>query len=141
MTWAPQETQIAVYNKLVNDSALTALIGANKIFDHVPDSTAFPFISLAVKPFEDRGNYTYEGLKAELWIHVWYQSGATYTGRGDKQVQNIQARVDALLHKKELPVSGWSTLILRREFIDIITDPDNVTKHGIQRFKLFLGGN
>jgi len=141
MTWAPQESQIALFNKLNGDATLTSLIGANRIFDHVPQNQAFPFIQIEVKPFEDRGNYTFEGLKADLFVHVWYQPGSASTGRGDKQVQLIQKRVDELLHKKELPVVGWSTLLLRRSLIDILTDPDGVTKHGVQQFKLFLGGN
>lgn len=147
MTWAPQETQIAVYNILKADSALMVLLGTTvggtqKVFDFVPDNTAFPFLVMEPKPWEDRGNYTTEGLSAELWIHTWYQPGqsGSFTGRGDKQVQLIQSRIDQLLHKQPLSISGWNTLILRRSLVDIVVDPDNVTRHGIQKFKLFLGG-
>lgn len=147
MTWAPAQTQIAVYTVLKNDSALAALLGttvggAQKIFDNVPDKTPWPFITIHCKPWSDRGSYTYEGLEGQLSVDVWYQPGGSTSvqGRGDKQVQAIQARVDALLHKQYLTISGWNTLQLRRAVIDILTDPDNVTKHGVQQFKILLGG-
>lgn len=147
MTWAPQETQISIYNRLSGDSTLavalgTTVAGTQKIFDHVPDSTEFPFVVIEAKPWEDRGNHTSEGLAAEVFIHTWYQPGkGSFTGRGDKQTQLIQKRIDELLHKYALSISGWTTLILRRSVMNILTEPDNVTKHGIQQFKLFLGGN
>ncbi len=140
-TWAPQETQIAIFQLLSGDTDLTALLGATgKIFDYLPDNTDFPYVTMNIKPWLDRGNYTHEGLSCVLQIDVWYQPGKSpYTGRGDKRVQLIQKRIDELLHKQNLDVDGWNTLILRRALIDIITDPDTVTRHGIQQFKLFLG--
>jgi len=147
MTWAPQQVQITIFTLLKADTALATLLdttvaGAQKIFDFVPDNTAFPFVVIESKPYEDRGSYTTEGLQAEISIHTWYQPGgsSSVAGRGDKQVQLIQDRIDKLLHKQSVTISGWNALILRRSFIDIVVDPDNVTRHGIQKFKLFLGG-
>lgn len=145
-TWAPQETQIAIYGILKADSALMVLLGTTvsgtqKVFDFVPDNTPFPYVTMSIKPWQDRGNHTHAGLQCEFQIDVWYQPGtSSNSGRGDKQVQLIQKRIDELLHKKNLGVSGWNTLQCRRSLIDIITDPDQVTRHGIQQFKLFLGG-
>jgi hypothetical protein len=145
MTWAPQQTQISLYNRLTGDSALMVLLGTTvggtqKVFDHVPDDTAFPFVVIESKPWEDRGSHNTEGLSAEISIHCWYQPGASsFSGRGDKQTQLIQQRIDELLHKYALTISGWNTLILRRSTINILTEPDNVTKHGIQQFKLLIG--
>lgn len=147
MTWAPQQVQITVFTLLKADTSLATLLnttvsGTQKIFDFVPDNTDFPFVVIESKPYEDRGSYTTEGLQAEISIHTWYQPGgsSSVSGRGDKQVQLIQSRIDQLLHKQPVTISGWNALILRRSFIDIVVDPDNVTRHGIQKFKLFLGG-
>jgi hypothetical protein len=146
-SFAPQETQIAVYEALTADSALMVLLGTTvagtqKVFDFVKQASGYPFITLQINPWEDRGNYTHEGMQAVLTVHVWYQSGAnSLTGTGNKQVQLIQKRIDELLHKRHLVVAGWSTLVARRSLIDILVEPDNVTRHGIQQFKLFLGGN
>ncbi len=143
--WAPSDTQIAVYNLLAYDTTLAGLLGttvggAQKIFDHVPDNTAFPFVQIAIRPWVDRGNYTLNGLSGEIWVHTWYQAGSAVTGLGDKQVQAIQARIDTLLHNSYLAITGWRNLNLRRALVNIMDDPDNVTKHGIQQFKILLGG-
>lgn len=147
--WAPSDVQVAIYNHLATDDSLITLLGedsgtvdiSNKVFDHVPDRTAFPYVVIDIKPFEDRGNYSTEGLEATLTVHVWYQPGASgVTGRGDKAVQLIQKRIDEILHKSRMSISGWKNLILRRTLIDIIVEDDNVTRHGVQQFKLFIGG-
>jgi hypothetical protein len=145
--WAPSDTQIALFNYLSNDATLMSLLGTTvggtqKVFNRVPDNTAFPFIAIDVRPWVDRGNYTTNGLQGEIWVHVWYQAGASgsMTGLGDKPVQAIQARVDALLHNSYVAISGWRNLSLRRNLVNIMLDPDNITLHGIQKFKLLIGG-
>lgn len=148
MTWAPQETQIAIFTALANDDALIDLLGedsgtvdtSTKVLDFVPDNKAYPYVTLELKPWSDRGSYTFEGLESEIQINVWYQPGTSgNTSRGDKPVQLIQKRIDELLHKQQLCIDDWNTLLLRRSFIDILTEPDNITKHGVQKFKLLLG--
>jgi len=135
MTWPAQETQKAIYNLLVNDSALTALIGANKIFDHVPDNQAYPFVTMRTKPSSDRGNHDFEGWTQGLQIDVWHQ----YGGLGDLKVQQIQKRIDELIHSQDICIEGWNIIVLRRSTVDISDDPDGRTKHGVQIFKLLLG--
>lgn len=147
--WAPSDVQVAIYNHLSTDDTLITLLGensasvdiSNKVFDHVPDGTGFPYVVMQISPFEDRGSYTTEGLEAMLTVHVWYSPGASgVTGRGDKQVQAIQKRIDEILHESRMQISGWRNLILRRSLIDILVEDDNVTRHGVQQFKLFIGG-
>lgn len=135
MTWAPTETQKAIYAVLNGDATLTALLGSGKIFDHVPDNTSYPYAVLMIFPFNDRGSYTTEGLNAQFQISTWVRG----SGRGDKEVQSIQKRIDELLHKANLTIEGWGIISLRRELIEIRTEDDNVTKEGIQRFRLLMG--
>ncbi len=135
MTWAPKETQRTIYTLLSGDAALIALIGSGKVFDHVPDNTAYPYVVLHITPWNDRGSHNTEGFETEFQITTWYRA----PGRGDLKVQDIQARIDTLLHTVDISISGWNTLVLRRTFVDILTDDDGVTKQGIQRFKLLIG--
>ena len=112
-TYAPLETQKTIFETLANDDSIIDLLGedsgtddqSSKVFDFVPDNTEYPFIVIQIKPWSDRGNHTYEGLQADLTIHVWYQPGSTFNdGRGDRRVQLIQSRVDTLLHNQELAI-------------------------------------
>jgi len=138
--FAPLEVQAEIFAVLNADAELTTLLGANKVFDFVPDKKAFPYVTINALPFTERDNATYDGLECEFQINVWYQPGKTgQTSRGNKPVQLIQKRIDELLQLRSLCVNGWNVLQLRRTFIDILVESDNVTRQGIQRFKLFLG--
>ncbi len=140
LTWGPTAVQAAIYGILSNDATLASLLGAGRrIFDFVPDNQVFPYVVLQIKPWKDRGNQTWNGLDSRLVIETWYQPA---TGdRGDLGVQTIQNRIDQLLHTIDIQIDGWSVVVFRREMVNVITEPDNVTKHGIQRFKLFIGEN
>lgn len=139
-SWAPTQLQISLYAILTTDTQLQTMLNATltdlKVYDFVPDNEPFPYIMIESKPWKDRGNQTWEGLDSRFIIHVFNQAVG---GRGDLPVQNIQYRIDQLLHEQDICIDGWNTIVLRREMFTIMTDPDNVTKHGIQRFKLFIG--
>lgn len=146
--WAPLEAQAEIYTALATDDDIIDLLGedsgtvatSTKVFDFVPDKKAFPYITLNILPFTPRDNATNDGLQCEFQINVWYAPGTTGNAmRGNKPVQLIQKRIDELLQNRNLCINGWNTLQLRRSFIDILTEADNVTKHGVQRFSLFLG--
>lgn len=139
MTWAPTQTQLSIFTILSADATLDSLLGDGRIFDSsgVPENQAYPYVTLKIKPWIDRGNTTDEGLSAEINIDVWYRG----PGLGDLKVQEIQKRIDELLHSQDICIDGWDIVVLRRNFIDILLDPDGKTKHGIQKFKLMIGEN
>lgn len=137
MTWGPTESQKSIYEVLSEDTALQTLLGGTpsdtKIYDTVPDNKAYPYVVMYILPFNDRGNHTKEGLEVELQITVWNRE------RGYLPVQDIQKRIDELLHKANPCIDGWNIISLRRTVIDIQTEPDNITRQGIQRFRLMIG--
>lgn len=144
MTWAPQEAQKTFYIILSTDADLQTLIGGtghlpvpgpSKIYDRVPNELPFPFITIGDMQWEDRGNHTLEGLRADLIINVWYRE----PGAGRKAVQAIQKRIDELIHKTDPCIEGWNIVGLRRSTVNIVIDPDNITLHGIQKFNLMIG--
>lgn len=139
MTWAATATQKAIYEALAGDSQLQALLGTTisnpKVFDHVPDMKSYPYIKIAIKPMQDRGNHDWEGVQFQYQIDVWNQA----PNQGDLKVQQIQARVDELLHKQDICIDGWNVIVHRRSTVDILDEPDGRTKHGVQIFNLFLG--
>lgn len=141
MTWATTEAQKTIYFTLANDAVLQGLLGASnedsKIYDHVPDEAVFPFVKLSIKPMSDRGNHDWEGVSIPYQIDVWYRA----PGQGDLMVQQIQERIDFLLHNKDICIDGWSIIVHRRSTVNILDEPDGRTKHGIQIFNLLLGGN
>lgn len=140
MTWAQTELQKTIYTTLSSDAALQTLLGttpaAPKVYDSVPDQKSYPYVTMQIKPMSDRGNHDWEGVGLNYQINVWYQA----PGQGDLKVQQIQARIDELLHKQDICVEGWNIIVHRRSTVDILDEPDGRTKHGVQIFKIFLGG-
>ncbi len=139
MTWAMTEAQKTIYSTLAEDLTLQTLLGGTlltpKIYDSVPDARPYPYVKLQIKPMTDRGNHTDEGVALDYQIDVWAQK----PNQGDLQVQQIQARIDELLHKQDICIDGWNVIVHRRASVNILDEPDGRTKHGIQIFKLFLG--
>ncbi len=139
MTWAPQQTQISVYAALTGDATLQTLLGGSlgdkKVYDSVPDLKAYPYITMQIKPLADRANEDWDGVEINYQINVWYQA----PGQGDLKVQQIQERIDELLHNQDICIDGWNVIVHRRTTVDILDEPDGRTKHGVQIFKLFLG--
>lgn len=141
MTWAPKETQKAIFDLLSNDAALATLLGttvggAQKIFDHVPDNSPYPYVTMRIKPMTDRSNEDWDGVLLQLTLEVWHQ----YPGLGDLAVQQIQERLDQLMNNNNtVCIDGWNIVSNRRNTANILDEPDGRTKHGIQSFNLLLG--
>jgi hypothetical protein len=139
MTWAPTETQKTVYETLQNDAALLTLLGATpliqKVFDHVPDNSPYPYLKIAIKPMTDRANESWDGVVVQVQVSIWYQAD----GLGDLKVQQLQKRVDELLHDVSICIDGWNIISNRRTTANILDEPDGRTKQGIQIFNYLLG--
>lgn len=137
-TWAPQEVQKTLFTVLSGDAELQTKIGGvpadPKVYDLVPQGVAYPYITIDVN-MSDRGNQTGEGWQGEPQINVWAQ-GDNF---GKKFVQEVQKRIDELIHNQNLCVDGWNLLVCKRTIADVFKETDNVTVHGVQRFKINLG--
>lgn len=137
MTWAPTEVQKSLYTLLVADATIVSLCGAGQVFDSsaVPQEKVYPYITLNINPMTNRANHTNDGVAFDLQINVWYRA----PGRGKLSVQLIQKRIDELINNQDICFDGWNVIALRRSFVDVLTEPDGTTLHGVQKFKLFLG--
>lgn len=139
MTWAMTEAQKTIFETLSQDAALQTLLGTTpsqpKVYDSVPDNEPYPFVKIAIKPMSDRANHDWDGVQFQYQVDVWYRA----PGQGDLKVQQIQQRIDELLHNQDICIDGWNVVVHRRSTVDILDEPDGRTKHGVQIFKLFLG--
>ena len=122
--------QQAVYSALTGDPAVQGLLGnPARVFDHVPQGSAFPYLvigEVSVTPFDTK---TEAGLDQRLTIHTW----SRYRGR--KETKDIMAAVLAVLDGQSLAVSGHTLVLLGFEFATAVVDDDGLTRHGVQRFR------
>jgi hypothetical protein len=135
MTWAPIEVQKAICETLANDTQLQPLITG--VFDSaaVPQNQEFPYVTINPGQLVDRSSHTHRGFETQIQIDVWDQS----ENWGRKRVQLIQKEIDRLLHDVTICIEGWNIISLRQIQVEAFVDIDNVTMHGVQRFKLMIG--
>jgi hypothetical protein len=72
------------------------------------------------------------GFEVTVTIHSW----SDYRGRA--QVKGLLGEIYLLLHRKDYVIIGYTLVGSDCEFEETILESDGVTRHGIQRFRLFL---
>lgn len=97
--------QKAIYEKLTSSTVLMALVSG--IFDHVPQSSAFPYITIGEVVIHDFANLLKAGNDYQLNINIWSREA------GHKQIADISEIIYGLLHNGNLAVAGKNLLIMR----------------------------
>ena len=124
--------QQALYTTLTGDTTLMALIDA--VHDQVPEEAAYPYVSLGDDTAVDWGTKSTQGQEVTITLHGWSRA------RGRREVKQIMARVYTLLHEQTLTIAGFTNVLTRFEFSDTFRDPDGLTQHGVQRYRMLVQG-
>lgn len=137
--------QKAIYDKLIADVTLKAALAANvqdstkaAIYDNVPqavdsgDDSVFPYVTVGDDTMIDWDTDTSQGKEATLTLHVW----SRYRGR--KEVKEIQGMIYDALHLSNLIITGYHSVLMLSEYSETLLDPDGLTRHGVQRFRLIV---
>jgi Protein of unknown function (DUF3168) len=125
-TWSLQQS---IFAALGADAALTALLGAGRVFDDVPQATPLPYVTFGHASARDRSTASEDGTEHIVTLHVWSAAG------GKKQTHEVLGALSAALHDRPLTLVGHSLINLRHEHSEIRRDPDGETVHGIARFR------
>ena len=133
MPSASTALQQSVFAALAADTPLTALIGASRIVDDVPQGTPLPYLTFGQSTERDWSTGgdpdTEDGSEHIFTLHVWSKA------RGKKEARDIIGAIRAVLHDQALTLSGHRLVNLRHEFSEARRDPDGETIHGLARFR------
>ena len=134
------QTAIAIIAALKSDAPLTALLttyaASPALFTHVPqDLGTYPYVVLFDSAFDGDDNDCYLGFDGVLNIHSWSDQ------RDLAIIGNIQKAIYDVLHHAELSMTGYELIELHQEFSTILRDPDGITLHGVQRYRILLKTN
>ena len=130
MTLSPAwDLQTAVWSALTGDSALTTALGGPHVFDDVPQSTDFPFVTIGEIRTNDWSTQTAKGHEHFLTIHSWSRA------KGRKEVQAIMTILDGLLDGAALVLKDHALVNFSLVFWDARRDRDGETYHGLMRFR------
>jgi hypothetical protein len=129
--------QAAVYTRLNNYAALTAVIGSNKVFDFVPESATPPYVVIGDDTATDWDTKDTSGWNFTVTIHCW-----SFEAAGRKQVKSILSHVFDALHQQEasITVSGFNLIHIRREFQETFQEAAGEGQtdrfyHGVARYR------
>ncbi len=120
--------QALVFALLNGDSTLT---GMAKIYDHVPEQTSFPYISLTdfnETPDDTLGTL---GRAIDVTIEAWSQA------EGYKELEAITNRIVTLLDNDAAgSPTGWTLVGSLYSSGDLVRESDGLTRHATMMFKL-----
>lgn len=121
--------QRAIYDALLVDAAVIGLLGAPRIFDDVPQRSAFPYVTLGQSTVRDWSTGTEAGEEHLLTLHVWSRAD------GRRETHELMSALRKALHGQPLPLDGHRLVNLRHELSEARREPDGETYHGIVRFR------
>lgn len=142
---AEYEVQKSVYLALRASTNLSALLAKDvndktkpAIYDNVPEAvdsgsdSVFPYVTIGDDTFLEWDTDNSVGKEATLTIHSW----SRYRGR--KEVKEIQGAIYDVLHLSNLIITGYYSVLMLSEYSETLVDPDGLTRHGVQRFRLIM---
>jgi len=131
--------QAAIYTRLKNYSALTALV-STRIYDFVPEEATPPYVVIGDDTVIDWSTKPANGWEATITIHCW-----DYEKAGRKSIKAIMSAIYDALHRQEsnVTVTGFNLPIFQFEFEQTFQDPSAEGQgdryyHGVQRFRAFI---
>lgn len=125
--WPLQE---CFFKRLSEDTALTSKVKG--VYDHVDENTKFPYVTIGdptVRPFPTKSS---SGEEISVVLHCF----SKYTGK--KEAYEILNLMVQAVTKEDLVIEGFTFFRLELDGMNVITDIDGKTKHGIARFKVWV---
>jgi hypothetical protein len=132
--------QAGIYTRLTGYSALTTALGGSKVYDHVPQGTAAPYVVLGDDTSVPYDTKSSNGWQCTLTLHVW-----DYEKAGRKSIKTLMAHIYDALHKQEsnVTVTGFTLVALLCEFQDSFQESGvegagDHYYHGVMRFRAYI---
>lgn len=123
------EIQEAFYGRISALSGISA-------YNHVPqDEVDYPFVvvdSITLENNDSDSEFAYIGM---AYVHVW----SDY--KGEFEAAGIQKQIYDACHRQPLTTTSYKISGIHQEFSEILVDPDGITRHGVQRYKIYFEPN
>jgi hypothetical protein len=124
--------QTAVFERL---SGYSGLPNVHQHVEQRADSGSllpFPYVVIGDDTHIPFDTDDASGAESTLVIHTWSRE------KNRSEVKTMQGIIYEALHRYDLEVDGYHVVTIDFEFDDSITDPDRITQHGVQRFRILM---
>jgi len=132
--------QAGIYTRLTGYTALTTVLGGSKVYDHVPQGTAAPYVVIGEDTAVEFDTKTSNGWETTLTIHCW-----DFEAAGRKSVKTIMGHIYDALHKNEanITATGFSVVYCYCEYQESFQDTTvegalDHYYHGVLRFRVYI---
>lgn len=127
--------QVATVALLKGSSALTTLLGGQKVYDQrAPEGTAYPYVLVGDHLSTPDNTLTSFGRDINMTVHIWTRT------RTNKQGQDIAEAVNELLDHQDAALTavltGHKVVAIRNDFDQALADPDPELRHHVLRFRV-----
>ena len=135
MSFHSFDLQTILFSTLNGDSTLDGIVGNNKIFDNVPQDTAYPYVVIGNINAINRGTKSLDGNEYIVDIDVW----STY--RGKKEISDTMERIYELLHEASYSVSGADMVVSQVTNTITLVENNGITRHGVLSLSVIVYDN
>lgn len=125
MTSASVELQTVIYQTLVADAEVGALVG-DRIYDGRPDTATFPCVTFGPIDSIEDDKSCITGRVETVQLDVWSRD----QGRM-RPCKEICDAVKAALHRAELSMTVNALVRIEITGVRVFLDPDGITAHGV----------
>jgi len=122
------QVQTAHIAALKADVTLQGFIGT-KIYDYVPENTAYPYIVYHIAESDEWDTTTEDGDEHSVYVHVWDDA------EGSKRTRQINQRVFELLHDNASYSLTDHNMVNARRVMRAV-DREGQLYHGVQLFRV-----
>lgn len=132
------EIIIATIAALKADATLTGMLseyaGQPSIFTHVPQDLgeAYPWVTIFGIESTQFDNDATLGFDCDMTVHSWTDN------RDIATVNNIKKAIYDILHNNTLLINGYANVGFFQTNSTTLRDPDGITLHGVQQFKIIV---
>lgn len=111
--------------KAIHDALKAApSVAGGRVYDHVPEGAAFPYVEIGDEQILDDGNTCDDGWEVFADVHVWSRSVGYPETKG-----LIAAIVPRLV--RITAITGFTVIAVEVENTRVFRDPDGSTSHGV----------
>jgi hypothetical protein len=129
MSTAAAALRAAIYDALINDMPLVALLGGPRVYDEPPPAPEFPFVMLGEARVADFSTATERGEEHQITLHAWSRQG------GHREAHLVAGALLQALDDAPLAVADHHLVNLRFALADVRREPDGRTYHALIRFR------
>jgi hypothetical protein len=123
------ELRNAIFAALGADHALVAALGGPHLYDELPKTFSFPYVTFGRTSVYDWTTGSELDNEQLFTLHVWSKA------KGEAETLDIMEIMRARLAGISLPLEGREPVRLALEFAEARFDEDLAVHHGLLRFR------